>query len=187
MVARESKLQLDEQNLAKRVAEFAVETARQLGAEPEEIATVEIAANLSQIGKLAIPRAILTKTERLDDDEIALMQSHIEHAESVLKDIEFDLPVHATIRQMHERLDGTGYPDGLAGGAISRTGRILGACDVFCARIEPRSYRRGIDAQAALAILRQNDRRYDPEVVSALCAVVRSAIGEKLIAGVESA
>jgi PAS domain S-box-containing protein len=171
---------------SKRVAEFAAETARQLGAEPEEIATVEMAANLSQIGKLAIPRALLTKAERLDDDEIALMQGHIEHAESALKGIEFDLPILETIRQMHERLDGTGYPDGLAAGAISRTGLILGACDVFCARIEPRSYRRGIDPQAALAILQQNDSRYDSDVVSALCTVVQSAAGEKLIASVET-
>ncbi len=171
---------------SKRVAEFAVETARQLGAEPEEIATVEIAANLSQIGKLAIPREILTKTERLDDDEIAVMQGHIRHAESALKAIEFDLPVLETIRQMHERLDGTGYPDGLAAGAISRTALILGACDVFCARIEPRSYRSGIDPQAALAILQQNDGRYDAGVVAALCAVVQSPVGERLIASVEA-
>jgi PAS domain S-box-containing protein len=171
---------------SKLVAEFAAATARQLGAAPEEIATVEIAANLSQIGKLAIPRAILTKTARLDEGEITLMQSHIEHAERALKGIEFDLPILETIRQMHERLDGTGYPDGLAAGAISRTSLILGACDVFCARIEPRSYRRGIDPQAALAILQQNDRRYDPEVVSALCTVVQSAVGEKLIASVDT-
>jgi PAS domain S-box-containing protein len=170
---------------SKRVAEFAAETARQLGAESEEIATVEMAANLSQIGKLAIPREILTKTERLDNDEITLMQSHIEHAERALKGIDFDLPVLETIRQMHERLDGTGYPGGLAAGAISRTALILGACDVFCARIEPRSYRRGIDPQAALAILQQNDGRYDFEVVAALCAVVQSPVGERLIASVQ--
>ncbi len=144
-----------------------------------------MAANLSQIGKLAIPREILNKTERLNDDEIALMQGHINHAESALKGIDFGFPVLETIRQMHERLDGTGYPDGLAAGAISRTALILGACDVFCARIEPRSYRRGIDPQAALAILQQNDGRYDSEVVAALCAVVQSPVGERLIASVE--
>ena len=102
-----------------------------------------------------------------------------------LKGVEFDLPVLETIRQMHERLDGTGYPDGLAGPAISRTALILGACDVFCARIEPRSYRSGIDPQAALAILQQNDTRYDRELVSALCDVVQSVAGEKLIASID--
>ncbi len=172
---------------SKRVADFAVETARRLGATPEEIATVEISANLSQIGKLAIPRAILTKTTRLDDDEIALMQSHVEHVERILKGIEFDLPILETIRQMHERLDGTGYPDGLAGTEISRAALVLGACDVFCARIEPRTYRRGIDPQAALAVLQQNDRRYDSKVVSALAAAVQSVAGEKLIASIDAA
>lgn len=172
---------------SKRVADFAVETARRLGAAPEEIATVEIAANLSQIGKLAVPRGVLTKTERLNEDEIALMRGHIDHAERALKGIDFGLPVLETIRQMHERLDGTGYPRGLAGAAISRAALILGACDVFCARIEPRSYRHGIEPQAALRILRQNDSRYDPEVVSALVAVVQSVAGEKLIAGIDAA
>ena len=138
------------------------------------------------VGKLAIPRAILTKTERLDEGEIAVMQSHIAHAERTLKDIDFELPVLRTILQMHERLDGTGYPNGLAGSEISRAALVLGACDVFCARIEPRSYRQGIDPQAALAILQQNDGRYEPEVVSALCDVVQSVAGEKLIASIES-
>jgi len=172
---------------SKRVAEFAAETARRLGAGADEIATVEIAAHLSQIGKLAIPRAVLTKTERLDEDEIALVQSHIGHAERALQGFEFDLPVLETICQMHERPDGTGYPKGLAGPAISRTALILGACDVFCARIEPRSYRHGIDPGAALEILQRNDARYDADVVSALAAVVRSVTGEKLIASIAAA
>ena len=105
----------------------------------------------------------------------------------ILNGIEFDLPILETIRQMHERLDGTGYPGGLSGADLSLAGRILGVCDVFCARIEPRAYRRGIDPQAALAILRQNDRRYDAKVVSALAAVVQSVAGEKLIAGIDAA
>ena len=170
---------------SKRVAGFAAETARNLGATPEEIATVEIAANLSQIGKLAVPRSVLVKTERLDEDEIAVMQSHVGHAERTLEGIEFDLPVLETIRQMYERLDGTGYPEGLEAGAISRTALILGACDVFCARIEPRSYRGAIEPEAALAILQQNHGRYDAAVVAALCAVVQSEVGEELIASLD--
>lgn len=172
---------------SKRVAEFAVETARRLGADAEECATVETAANLSQIGKLAIPRALLNKAERLDEDEVAQMQTHVAHAERVLKGIEFELPVARTLRQMHERLDGTGYPDGLSGKAISRPARILGACDVFCARVEPRSYRQGIPPAEALAVLEQNRHRYDPDVVAALRAAVQSVTGEKLIVGIDAA
>lgn len=170
-----------------RVAHFAAEAARRLGASPEEVATVEVAANLSQIGKLAVPRALLTKSERLDAGEIAQLQAHITHAESVLKGIEFELPVLETIRQMHERLDGTGYPSGLAGDEIRRSAQILGVCDVFCARVEPRSYRQGIAADRALEILEQNGDRYDADVVAALRAAVESVAGEKLIAGIDAA
>ncbi len=172
---------------SKRVAELAVETARRLGADPEECATVEIAANLSQIGKLAIPRALLNKTERLDADEVAQMQTHVDHAQQVLKGIDFELPVARTLRQMHERLDGTGYPDGLKGKAVSRPARILGACDVFCARVEPRAYRQGIAPAEALAVLEENGHRYDPDVVAALRAAVQSVTGEKLIVGIDAA
>jgi len=172
---------------SKRVAGFATETARRLGAGPEEIVAVEIAAHLSQIGKLAIPRGVLTKSERLSADEIAVVQSHIDHAGRVLKEIDFDLPILETVAQMHERLDGTGYPKGLAGDAISRAGLVLGACDVFCARIEPRAYRQGIDPQAALRILQENASRYHPEVVAALAEVVRSAMGDRLVADIDAA
>jgi PAS domain S-box-containing protein len=168
---------------SRRLAGFSVAIAQRLEASPEEIATVEIAANLSQIGKLAVPREILTKPGRLTESEIMQMQQHIDHAASILRDIDFELPVLETIYQMHERLDGKGYPAGLSGDRISRTAQILGACDVFCARLEPRSYRSGIAPETALEILDQNDGRYDPAIVEALREVTASVAGEKLIAG----
>ncbi|MEE8189255.1 MAG: HD domain-containing phosphohydrolase, partial [Kiloniellales bacterium] len=160
-----------------------VAVAQRLGANAEEAATLEIAANLSQIGKLAVPREILNKPERLNESEIAQVQQHIENAATILRDIDFELPVLETVYQMHERLDGDGYPEGLSGDRIRRTARILGACDVFCARVEPRSYRAGIAPEEALEILEQNSGRYDPEVIAALREVVGSVAGEKLIAG----
>ncbi|MFQ6017986.1 MAG: HD-GYP domain-containing protein [Kiloniellaceae bacterium] len=169
---------------SRRLAGFAVAVARRLQASAGEIATVEIAANLSQIGKLAIPRELLTKPDRLSEAEILQMQQHVGHAAAVLRDIEFELPVLETVYQMHERLDGGGYPEGLSGDRIRLTARILGACDVFCARVEPRAYRVGIAPDAALAILEENDHRYDPGVVAALREVATSVTGEKLIAGV---
>ncbi len=168
---------------SRRLAGFSVAVAQRLEAGPEEIATVEIAANLSQIGKLAVPRDILTKPGRLTESEITQMQQHIEHVATILRDIDFELPVLETIYQMHERLDGKGYPEGLSGDRIRRSALILGACDVFCARLEPRSYRSGIAAETALEILDQNAARYDPAVVEALREVLASVAGEKLIAG----
>ncbi len=168
---------------SRRLAGFSVAVAQRLEAGPEEIATVEIAANLSQIGKLAVPREILTKPGRLTESEITQMQEHIGHVATILRDIDFELPVLETIYQMHERLDGKGYPEALSGDRISRAAQILGACDVFCARLEPRSYRSGIAPETALEILDQNDARYDPAIVEALREVVASVAGEKLIAG----
>jgi PAS domain S-box-containing protein len=168
---------------SRRLAGFSVAVAQRLGANAEEVAALEIAANLSQIGKLAVPREILNKPERLSESEILQVQQHIDHAAAILRDIDFELPVLETIYQMHERLDGGGYPEGLSGDRIRRTGRILGACDVFCARVEPRSYRAGIAPEEALDILEQNSGRYDPEVIAALREVVGSVAGEKLIAG----
>ena len=115
------------------------------------------------------------------------MQKHLDHAIDILKDVDFELPVVETIHQMHERLDGAGYPKGLTAAEIRLSARILGACDVFCARIEPRAYRSVISPQAALDILAQNADRYDPKVVEALREAVFSVAGEKLIAGLGQA
>src|SRR3546814_12089197 len=105
-------------------------------------------------------------SERLTADEVAIMQKHIEHASTVLSGIDFDLPIHDTIHQMYERLDGSGYPKGLQGEEIGLLSRILGACDVLSARIRPRSYRGAVLAEVALDVLESNARKYDAEIVA---------------------
>lgn len=172
---------------SRRVSGFSQEVALRLGATAEEIRTVEIAAQLSQIGKLKVPRAILNKPERHNEAEMQEMRRHIDYATDILKDVDFDLPVYESVAQMHERLDGGGYPKGLKGTDIRLTARILGVCDVFCARVEPRAYRAVISPDHALQILAQNPERYDPNVVKVLREVVSSVAGEKLIAGLASA
>ena len=169
---------------SRRVAEFAVAVGRQLGCSEEELTTLELAANLSQIGKLAVSKDLLTKPTRLTEAEVAEMEAHVGHAIELLQGIDFELPVVETIAQMHERLDGEGYPRGLKGAEIDRAGRILGVCDVFCARLEPRSYRSGLAPEAVLDILAQNANRYDPAVTAALKQVVATVSGEKLIASI---
>ena len=169
---------------SRLVAEFSLAVGKQLGCSEEELSTLELAANLSQIGKLAIRKELLTKPARLSQAEIEEMESHIAHAIEVLEGIDFELPVVETIAQMHERLDGKGYPNRLSGDEISLTGRILGACDVFCARVEPRSYRAGLAPAAVLDILEENLSRYDPKVIEALKQVVATIPGEKLIASI---
>ena len=112
------------------------------------------------------------------------MRGHLAHATELLRDIDFELPVLETLLEMNERMDGGGYPAGLKGDEISLCGKILGICDVFCARVEPRSYRQGISAEEALGILADNGARYDTKVIEALREVAESVSGEKLIASI---
>ncbi len=153
---------------SRAVADLAERLALRLGLEPRTIATVRLAGELSQIGKPFVPRELLTKDGRHDPAEQRQMQAHLAHALRVLDGVELDLPVAEAIAQMHERLDGTGYPQGLAGDAIGPAGRVLAVADVFLARTRPRSYRDAAPQAEVLAVLRDHPGRYDGRVVRAL-------------------
>lgn len=153
---------------SRALADLAERLAVRLGLDPETIATVRLAGELSQIGKPFVPRELLTKESRHDPDEQRQMQAHLAHALRVLDGVELDLPVAEAIAQMHERLDGTGYPRGLGGEAIGWAGRVLAVADVFLARTRPRSYRDAAPAAEVLAVLRDHPERYDARVVGAL-------------------
>lgn len=157
---------------SQRVARLTSAVAKELVLNGEDVATLDIAAHLSQIGKIAIPRDILTKPERLTPEEVAILRGHVTHAEAILGNLQFGLPVLDAVLQMHERLDGGGYPKGLRGEEITLHARILGICDVFCARTSPRAYRDPISATRTIAILKENSERYDQKVVGALEALV---------------
>lgn len=146
-----------------------------------DTATIEAAANLSQIGKMFVPRDILTKAGALTPDEKSKMEQHVEYAKEVLKDIEFDLPVLEAIYQMSERLDGKGYPRGLQGEQVNIHARILAVANAFTAMARPRSYRPALPAKEVLAILERQKESYDPAVVSMLSEVLKTPSGEKLV------
>jgi PAS domain S-box-containing protein len=156
---------------SQRMAQLAAELAGELGLDAATVATVRIAATLSQIGKAFVPRELLTKPGRHDEAERQAMRRHVDHAQMVLRDVELGLPVAAALAQMHERLDGTGYPLGLEAAAISLPARVLAVADVFCARTEPRSYRDAAPTEAVIERLEGNPQRYDSTVVAALTAV----------------
>ena len=103
------------------------------------------------------------------------MRGHVGHALRVLEDVDLDLPVETAIAEMHERLEGGGYPLGLAGAAIGIEGRLLAVADVFCARTRPRAYRDAIAPAEALHHLRCHGERYDASVVAALAAILERA------------
>ncbi len=151
----------------------------------DDLATLEIAANVAQIGKIFIPRDVLTKPDRLSAKENEVMQSHVLFASRILSDIDFELPVHQAVTQMYERLDGSGYPKGRTGEAICRNARILAVCDVFCARIRPRGYREAITPEQALSVLTEHPDRYDTSVVNRLVVIVESEEGRALISSID--
>jgi HD-GYP domain-containing protein (c-di-GMP phosphodiesterase class II) len=143
-----------------------------LGLDERELATLDLAACLSQVGKIFVPQAILVKAGQLDDAERRIMRRHVEHAVEVIGPIDFDLPIGDVIGQMHEHLDGSGYPKGLRGEQIRPLARILGVVDVFCALTETRAYRDQLSAGKALMYLAENPHLYDARVVAALAEAV---------------
>lgn len=161
---------------------IAVLMAKQLRLSDKDIATIEAAANLSQIGKMFVPREILLKPGALTPEEKAEMERHVEYAYNILKGIEFDLPVVNAIYQMHEHLDGKGYPKGLSGDEVSVHARVLAVANAFAAMARPRSYRPALPVKEVLAMLERQGNCYDLEVVAILDQVIATPAGERLVA-----
>ncbi|MFV0421890.1 HD domain-containing phosphohydrolase [Oleidesulfovibrio sp.] len=166
---------------SRMMSAFSVQVAKSMGLPHEEIATVEAAANLSQIGKMFVPKDILNKPSALTDEEQAEMKRHVEHTARVLSNIEFELPVVQAIMQMNEKMDGSGYPEHLSGESISLPARILAVTNTFCAMVRPRSYRPAVPLSETLGVLKKMTDKYDAEVIDRLCSVVESAKGERLL------
>jgi len=160
---------------------LSIEVAKAMNASDVDIATVDTAANLSQVGKLFVDRELLFKAEALSAEEKFALEQHSEHAAKVLQDIDFGLPVFDAVYQMNETLNGKGYPNGLKGDEIALPARILAVVNSFCAMVGPRAYRAARSADETLEIIKAGEDAYDQRVVTALEEVVQSAIGEKLL------
>lgn len=164
------------------MGDMAVLIAKQLHLSGGDTATIEAAASLSQIGKMYIPREILLKPGKLSDEEKSQMEKHVQYTWAVLKDVEFDLPVLDAIRQMNESLDGSGYPAGLRGDAISIHARVLAVVNAFAAMARPRSYRDALPIDQVLEVLdKATGTVYDRQVVDALRTVIVTPQGERII------
>jgi PAS domain S-box-containing protein len=148
----------------------------------KDSATIAAAATLSQIGKLYVPREILTKPGQLTEEEKKIMEQHVEHTKDILSGIEFDVPVVEAIEQMNERLDGKGYPLGLSGDEIKIYGRVLAVANAFTAMARPRAYRPAMDAETVLSILEKESGSYDQHIVQILRDVIYSPAGEAIVA-----
>ena len=153
------------------VALLAETTAQNLGLETEDVEAVHQAAQLHDIGKVAIPEAILHKPGPLDDDEWAFMRRHSEIGERIIGEAPALARVAAMVRSSHERFDGTGYPDALAGKDIPLGARIVAVCDAFDAMITERPYSAAKTPEEADRELRRcAGSQFDPVVVEAFLA-----------------
>jgi two-component system cell cycle response regulator len=155
--------------------------ATELGLDSEARDEVLRAAELHDIGKLAIPDEILEKTGPLDEAEWVFMRQHSVIGERILGAAPALAPVARLVRASHERWDGGGYPDGLAGEAIPLGARIVFVCDAYDAMTSDRCYQRARTPQSAIADLRRHaGTQFDPRVVEALCAHLEAEPGRKV-------
>ena len=160
---------------------FSQEMARSLQMRDQDLATVEAASNLSQIGKMFVDPAILNKPGKLTDEELKEMQRHVEYAQNLLKDIDFDLPVVDAIVQMNENPDGSGYPKGLKEEQIILPAKVLSVANGFCALIKPRAYRPAKTVNDAMDLLESLPGKFSADLVAVLKEIVYSPVGEKLL------
>jgi two-component system, cell cycle response regulator len=140
--------------------------ARAIGVRDEELYAVVRAAELHDVGKIAVPDAILNKPGALDPDELEVMRRHAVAGQHILAGFE-PAVVGRLVRASHERWDGSGYPDGLRGEEIPLGARIITICDSYDAMTHARPYRPARSVSEALAELRHGaGRRFDPALVA---------------------
>jgi HD domain/MASE9 len=153
----------------ERVAEVAVGLARQLGYRDEELEAIEIGALLHDIGKIGVPGQVLRKNGPLTDDEWKLVKEHPVISDYILSELDLHPFVRQCARSSHERIDGTGYPEGLSGEDIPMPARIVFVADALDALTSTRPYRPARPMSAALAEIRAHaGTQFCPRVVAAL-------------------
>lgn len=156
-----------------RVRKLSVAIARKLSLSESDVQAIEIGAALHDVGKLGIPEHILNKPGRLTDEEYTLVKCHAEIGARILEPVDFPYPVMGVVRHHHEKWDGSGYPDGLAGTNIPLGGRILAVADVYDALTSERPYREGWSHERALLHIQSGvNSHFDPDVVAAFEQVI---------------
>lgn len=150
----------------KRVADIAKEIAREMGLGRDVIESVDIAGQIHDLGKIAIPSEILNKPGRINKIEFELIKMHPQTGYDILKNIDFPWPISDIVLQHHEKYDGNGYPNGISGDEILIEARILSVADVIEAMASHRPYRAALGIEKAFEELRNNrGTSFDPDVV----------------------
>lgn len=157
-----------------RVADLAAAIAEELGLAEERIEGLRLGATIHDIGKIYIPAEILNRPGRLSDHEFGMIKSHAEVGYDIIKDVQFPWPVADMVLQHHERIDGSGYPNGLKDEQIILEARILAVADAVEAITAHRPYRPGLGIDAALSeIESKRGLTYDKNVVDACLTLFR--------------
>ena len=161
---------------SRSIGENAEAVGRALDLDEAQLRTLRFGAAFHDIGKLAVPESILGKQGPLTPEERRRIEQHPLIGDQILAPIEFLADVRPLVRHSHERWDGAGYSDGLAGDAIPIGARIIFVCDAYDAMTSDRPYRAALGADAAAAELSVHaGRQFDPQVVDAMLSVVREA------------
>ena len=162
----------------KRVTQYSLLLAEALKDDPqlqisaEDIRWIQVGTPLHDIGKIGIPDAILNKPGKLTDEEFDEMKSHTWKGAKILEQVPELAPAIPIVRSHHERWDGSGYPDGLAGDDISKLARIVAVADAFDAMTSNRPYRQGMSAERAFAeVEKMKGRQFDPSCAAAFLSI----------------
>ena len=157
-----------------RVGELAGAIGAELGLSEHEVKGLRVIGRIHDIGKISVPAEILSKPGKLTPIEFEMIKSHSQQGYDILKSVDFPWPVAETVLQHHERLDGSGYPRGLKGDAISLSARILAVADTVEAMATHRPYRAALGTDAALReIEQQSGTRFDARAVAACLHLFR--------------
>lgn len=162
---------------SSRVSGFCVEMARQMGIDDgRRLREIELAGLFHDIGKIGIPDAILSKPARLSAEEFELVKSHVHIGAEIVGKVKGLENAAKAVLHHHERQDGLGYPDGLAGDAIPMASKLIAVADTFDSLTSDRSYHRSINQDAAIRELQKcSATQFDPQVVEAFMTVVETA------------
>ncbi len=159
------------------VAKYAVAIGREMGISPSMLEEIHIAAILHDVGKIGISERIIGKPDRLSKEEFDIMKDHPAHGMRILEPIGFSSTIVNAIYQHHERFDGRGYPQGLAGDAISAAARILNVADSIDAMVSERPYRGTISTATVLSELkRESGLQFDPVVAQTAAHLIEKGL-----------
>lgn len=153
----------------RRLADYAVVLAGQLALPPTDIEAIRLGAALHDMGKIVVPDAILKKPDKLTPEEYTIIKQHCYSGGQICKRVGFLMDAYPVVYHHHERWDGKGYPDGLKGDQIPQGARIVAVVDAYDAMTSDRPYRKGMDIEEAVSILKDGSgTQWDPRVVTAI-------------------